>query len=97
MSKRMKALQITAFLSAVSGATLLVAAQGSAPAQAAEDRCWDHPTTSTTTTYRLHGCAYNQYGLSPVPGDGGDTPTTSPVGSGTNGGGGRPSPGPYSS
>lgn len=96
MSKKRKGLQASALLSAVSGATLMVAA-GSTSVQAAEsnrveERCWDQQSTASTTQYRMNGCVYNQYGL--VPKDGNDTNgsfnTPDP---GAGGGGGGPSGG----
>jgi len=93
MSKKRKALQVSALLTAVSGATLIMSA--SAPVKAAEtnrveERCWDQERTATTTQYRLHHCTYPQYGLKP--GDGGldQGPNPSP---GAGGGGGGPSGG----
>ena len=90
MTKKRKALQVSALLSAMSGATMIVAA-GSTPVAAAEtnrieERCWDQERTAPTTQYRLHGCAYNQYGLTPK-GDG-DTTDPTPPDPGPDGGGG---------
>ncbi|WP_374332475.1 hypothetical protein [Aestuariivirga sp.] len=94
MSKKRKALQVSALLSAVSGATLIMSA--SAPVQAAEtnrveERCWDQERTATTTQYRMYNCKYNQYGLKP--GDGGLDKGYNPDDAGTGGGGGGPSGG----
>ncbi|PZF76391.1 hypothetical protein DK847_14535 [Aestuariivirga litoralis] len=97
MSKKRKALQVSALLSAVSGATLMVAA-GSTNVQAAEsnrveERCWDQQSTATTTQYRMNGCVYNQFGLVPKDGtdvNGNDFSTPDP---GAGGGGGGPSGG----
>jgi len=77
MSKKMKALQISALLTAVSGATLLMPA-ASSPANAAEvrtidERCWDKPSEYR----RLHNCDFIQYQY-------GLTPGTSPDGIGEN-------------
>lgn len=97
MSKKRKALQVSALLSAVSGATMIVAA-GSAPVSAAEtnrveERCWDQERTAPTTQYRMHGCAYDQYGLTPK-GDGSNNGyTPADPGTGGGGGGGGPSGG----
>lgn len=91
MSKKRKALQVTALLSAVSGATMIVAA-GSTPVGAAEsnrveERCWDQERTAPTTQYRMNGCAYDQYGLTPKK-DGTDNNGFTPTDPGTGGGGG---------
>ena len=95
MSKKRKALQISALLTAVSGATMIVTA-GSATVNAAEsrveERCWDQERTNPTTTqYRLHGCAYDQYGLR---GDGNNDGTSPGAGGGGGGGGVDPTPDP---
>jgi hypothetical protein len=96
MSKKRKALQVSALLSAMGGATLLVAA-GSVSVQAAEtnrvdERCWDQQKTAPTTNFRLHGCSY---GLVPK-GDGGADKGKTPTDSGIppGGGSGGPSSGP---
>lgn len=85
MSKKRKALQAVGLLSAVSGATLIVAV-GSTSVRAAEtnrvdQRCWDQNSPSGARD-RLHGCAYIEYGLTPKPikGNGAGTPATSPTG-----------------
>lgn len=94
MSKKRKALQVSALLSAMGGATLLVAA-GSVSVQAAEinrvdERCWDQEKTAPTTNFRLHGCTY---GLVPK-GDGGPNKGNTPTDTGIpSGGGGGPSGG----
>lgn len=96
MSKKLKnlrALQVTALLSAVSGATLIMSA--SAPVKAAEESCWEQPTTATTDERYLRGCAYNQYGLTTRlrPADGGEngpTDVDTPETGGGGGGGGTP-------
>lgn len=89
MSKKLKALQITALLTAVSGATLVAGASDS-PVQAAEkrvlERCWDRKNSSSQTNDRLRGCLYEQYGLK------GDDSAGDPPGGG--GGGVNPQPGP---
>lgn len=94
--KKFRALQVTALLSAVSGATLIMSANS--PVQAAEESCWEpqwEQQNGVANKERyLRGCAYNQYGLGGLrPGDGGgndpsdvDTPET--------GGGGGPGPDP---
>jgi hypothetical protein len=88
MTKKRKALQVSALLSAVSGATMIVAAGSASAAETnrVEERCWDQERTAPTTQYRMHGCAYDQYGLTPK-GDGGDN-TFTPTDPGTGGGGG---------
>lgn len=100
--KNLRALQVTALLSAVSGATLIMSA--SAPVNAAEESCWEQPQGSTTDERYLRGCAYNQYGLGTLlrPADGGendpsdiDTPETG-GGGGPDPDPGPPDPGPYS-
>lgn len=97
MSKKRKALQVTALLSAVSGATMIVTA-GTTPVSAGEsrveERCWDQEPFAPTTQYRLHGCTYNQYGLTPAPtGNGSNNGGYTPAEPGTGGGGGGPSGG----
>lgn len=102
MSKKKKALQISALLTAVSGATLLMPA-ASSPANAAEvrtidERCWDKPSEYR----RLHNCDFIQYGLTPREGTentnqnpGNGSATTPPDGgSGGPGGGGGENPDP---
>lgn len=99
MSKKRKALQISALLGAVSGATLIVAASSvrveAAETNRVDERCWDQHKTAPTTQYRLHGCAYIEYGLTPKPtaGDGGENDGT-PADPGIDGGSGGPSPTP---
>jgi hypothetical protein len=94
--KKLRALQVTALLSAVSGATLIMSANS--PAQAAEESCWEPQWVQQNGVVKkeryLRGCAYNQYGLDPGlrPGDG----QTDPAGTGpeTGGGGGGGGTGP---
>ena len=91
MSKKRKALQVTALLSAVSGATMIVAASSTTVSAGetnrVEERCWDQERTNPTTQYRMNGCAYDQYGLTPNKGDGND-PGNTPADPGAGGGGG---------
>ena len=96
--KKLRALQVTALLSAVSGATLIMSANS--PAQAAEESCWEPQWVQQNGVVKkeryLRGCAYNQYGLDPGlrPGDGQTDPAgTGPdTGGGGAGGGGGPIP-----
>lgn len=97
MSKKKKALQISALLTAVSGATLLVAS-GSSAVKAAEirtvdERCWDQQPT-TPREYRLNNCDFLEYGL--VKADGTDSNSNAPQNDvntpGTGGGAGGPDP-----
>lgn len=95
-SKRLKALQFTALLGAVSGATLIMSA--SSPVQAAEESCWEpqwEQQNGVAAKERyLRGCAYNQYGLGGLrPADGGDT-DPGDVDTPETGGGGGPNPDP---
>lgn len=92
----LRALQVTALLSAVSGAALIMTPN--APAQAAEESCWEpqwkQQNGLKSKERYLRGCAYNQYGLGGLrPADGStneptdvDTPETG------EGGGGGPDP-----
>ena len=103
MSKKRKALQVSALLSAVSGATLIVAASSvtvrAAETNRVDERCWDQHNGAQTGAGRLHGCNFIEYGLTPKPikGDGGVKSTT-PGDPGIGGGSGGPSGGdPYSS
>lgn len=97
MSKKMKALQISALLTAVSGATLLVPATSStanaAEIRTVDERCWDQQPGDR----RLHNCDFIQYGLTP-----GGGPDAAGVGAGAvapedpdagEGGSGGPTPG----
>ena len=94
MSKKNKVLQVTALLSAVSGATLIAGASSS-PALSAEIRpvdyrCWDQEPHATSRDYRIHGCVYQEFGLArDHGGSGGPANSTT-----DNGGGSRPGPGP---
>jgi hypothetical protein len=75
-ANKLRALQVTALLSAVSGATLIMSTVS--PAQAAEESCWEpqwkQQNGVTPKERYLRGCAYNQYGLDPGlrPADGGE-------------------------
>jgi hypothetical protein len=94
--KKLKALQVTALLSAVSGATLLMSANSSV--QAAEESCWEpqwEQQNGVASKERyLRGCAYNQYGIGGLrPADGGDN-DPSDVDTPETGGGGGPGPDP---
>ncbi|MFO1130985.1 MAG: hypothetical protein U1E16_03065 [Hyphomicrobiales bacterium] len=93
MSKKLKALQVSALLSAVTGATLIMSA--SAPVQAAEESCWSQLSRPNTHQY-VRGCAFDQYGLKPGlrPADGGaDKGQNIPDVGGGGGGGPRQEPG----
>lgn len=95
MSKKFKALQISALLTAVSGATLLVPVTSStvnaAEVRQVGERCWDQ-----TTDRRLHNCDYIQYGLTPGEGDNTGAPAGTP--DATDGNSGGPDPvDPYTS
>lgn len=94
MSKKRKALQVSALLSAVTGATLIMSA--SAPVQAAEESCWNLPAGTTKKEIFLRGCAFNQYGLTPGlrPADGGDDNGQTLPDPGDGGGAGGPSTDP---
>jgi hypothetical protein len=103
-TKNLRSLQVTALLTAVSGATLIMSA--STPVQAAEESCWEpqwEQQNGVEPRERyLRGCAFNQYGLGGLrPADGGendpsgvDTPETG-GGGGPNPDPGPPDPGPY--
>lgn len=106
MSKKMKALQISALLTAVSGAALLVPASSStanaAEVRTIDERCWDQ----TPAERRLHNCEFIQYGLKPGSDANGEStpqdnagPTPPDGGSGgPDGGGTDPDPvDPYTS
>ena len=89
MSKKNKALQISALLTAVSGATLIASAGNvrAAEIRTPDERCWEGKTQMTPLEYRLHNCEYVQYGLQPS-----DTPLNDVDTPGTGAGGGRPDP-----
>ena len=90
MSKKNKAFQLSALLTAVSGATLLVSADTirAAEIRTADERCWDQQPI-TPREYRLNNCDFIQYGLLPS-----DDPNTDPsnVDTPDAGGGGGPTP-----
>lgn len=89
MSKKKKALQISALLTAVSGASMLVSADNvrAAEIRTADERCWDRERPMSPLEYRLHNCEFIQYGLQP-----GDTPAN--VDDTGGGGGANPGGGP---
>lgn len=94
--KKLRALQVTALLSAVSGATLLMSANSTV--QAAEESCWEpqweQQNRVAIKERYLRGCAFNQYGLNPGlrPSDGNQDDPSDVDTPGTGGGGGRPDP-----
>lgn len=94
MSKKKKALQISALLTAVSGATL-VAASGSAVNAAeirtVDERCWDL-LPMTPQEYRLNNCEFVEYGL--IKSDSDTTSQNSVDTPDTGGGGGAGGPDP---
>ena len=106
MTKKRKALQISALLTAVSGATMLMSAsdpafaapvlnnidQNCCPAQGSTDPRCQNPVQPPSEEIRLHGCAFIEYGLTPNNRiPGGDG---GGAGGGGGGGGGGPEPGP---
>lgn len=65
MSKKKKALQISALLTAVSGVTLLSASDNAVKAaeiRTVDERCWDQQPM-TPREYRLNNCDFLEYGL----------------------------------
>lgn len=88
MSKKMKALQISALLTAVSGASLIVSADTvkAAENRPIEERCWDQEAMSTQGN-RFNSCGFIQYGLVPSDGPLNDVDTPD-----TGGGDGGPTP-----
>lgn len=99
MSKKKKALQISALLTAVSGATLLVVSSSSdvnaAEIRTADERCWDQQP-QTPREYRLNNCDFIEYGL--VKADGTNTNSNASQNDvntpGVGGGGGAGGPDP---
>jgi hypothetical protein len=92
MSKKKKALHISALLTAVSGASLLVSADNvrAAEIRTPDERCWDRETPMTPLEYRLHNCEFVQYGLQPSDSPLNDVDTPSPGGGGATDGGPTP-------
>ncbi len=88
MIKKRKALQVSALLSAVTGATLILAANSSTVSAAPKENCWDQQKNTPLTRHRYYGCYYDQYGLSH---DGGGIKTRPDI---TPGPGPGPDPGP---
>ena len=92
MNKKRKALQVSALLSAMGGATLLVAASSvsvqAAEAKRIDESCWDQKKAAPTTSHRLKGCSY---GLVPK-GDGPANKTQTPTDTGIPPGGGSGGP-----
>lgn len=75
MSKKTKALQISALLTAVSGVTLVAASTSTVNAaeiRTVDERCWDQQPM-TSREYRLNNCAFLEYGLRKA--DGSENPS----------------------
>lgn len=92
MSKKNKAFQISALLTAVSGATLLMSADSvrAAENRPMEERCWDEESSIASRENRFNSCGFIQYGL--IPGSGNNNPLGDVDTPDTGGGGGGPTP-----
>lgn len=94
MSKKKKALQISALLTAVSGATLVAASDSAVKAaeiRTVDERCWDLQPM-TPREYRLNNCDFLEYGLLKADSNNNNTSPGSP-GAGGGGGAGGPDTG----
>lgn len=94
MSKKKKALQISALLTAVSGATLVVASGSGVKAaeiRTVDERCWALQPM-TPREYRLNNCEFLEYGLLKADSDNANLDGIDPPAGGGGTGGPDPTP-----